>query len=251
VSEAQTPGASAPGTKKSKPSGSWRGYLREYAIIVVGVLTALAAQQAAEWLHWRSEVTQARTALRAEMASNDSGPFARRVAYQPCMTRQIAEAQVMIDDLQAGRAPRKYTSLHTGVAQLFNDSEWQSQRASQVLTHFPRDELALMGRYYAQLENFRAWTENEGPAWADLRVLNDPPDGLTASDFLRLQSSLHVARRMNGIIVSGAERQLLLGRELGIAHTPVDPERVEKFCNTYDEAFAMYQRSLEPRLWKK
>jgi hypothetical protein len=176
-----------------------------------------------------------------------TGPFARRIAYRPCMERQIAEAQAMITDLQAGRSPRKYTSLHTGVAQLFNDSEWESQRASQVLTHFPHDELALMGRYYAQFYNFRAWTENEGPAWADLRVLIDPPAGLTASDFLRLQSSLHVARRMNGIIVSNAERQLRLGRELGIAHTPVDPAWVAKFCSTYDGAWAAYQRAMGAR----
>jgi len=232
---------------KPKPWHNWREFLKEYAIIVLGVATALAAEQGAEWLHWRSEVADARTALRAEMAFNSGGPFARRVAYQPCMNRQIAEAQAMIADLKAGRTPLKYTSLHTGVAQLFNDSEWQSQRASQVLTHFPHDELALMGSYYAQFENFRTWTENEGPAWADLKVLNDPPASLTASDFLRLQSSLHVAQRMNGIIVSNAERQLRLGLQLGIAPALVAPGWVEKFCNTYDEAWAAYQRSAGPR----
>ena len=34
-----------------KPPRNWRGFLKEYAVIVIGVLTALAAQQAAEW--WR------------------------------------------------------------------------------------------------------------------------------------------------------------------------------------------------------
>jgi hypothetical protein len=29
-------------------------FLKEYAIIVIGVLTALAAEQAVEWLHWQS-----------------------------------------------------------------------------------------------------------------------------------------------------------------------------------------------------
>ena len=237
----------APEEPKPHKPPRWRELLTELAIVVVGVGLALAAQQAAEWLHWRSEVADARIALRAEMALNAGGPFARRIAYQRCMTRQLAEAEGMIADLKAGRTPRKYTSLHTGVAQLFNDSEWQSQRASQVLTHFPHDELALMGSYYAQFENFRAWTENEGPAWADLKVLNDPPAGLTASDFLRLQSSLHVAQRMNGIIVSNSERQLRLARQLGITPAPVDTGWVEKFCSTYDEAWAAYQRSVGPR----
>ena len=115
----------------------------------MGVSIALGAEQAVDWLHWRNEVAQARTALHAEIVA-DSRSFARRIAYRPCMDRQIEEAQAMIDDLRAGRTPRKYTSLHTGVSQLFSDSEWQSQRASQVLTHFPRAELSLMGVFYAR-----------------------------------------------------------------------------------------------------
>ena len=38
---------------KPKPWHGWREFLKEYVIIVVGVLTALAAEQAVEWLHWR------------------------------------------------------------------------------------------------------------------------------------------------------------------------------------------------------
>ena len=33
---------------KPKPIRNWREFLKEYAIIVIGVLTALAAEQAAE-----------------------------------------------------------------------------------------------------------------------------------------------------------------------------------------------------------
>ena len=38
---------------KPKPWHSFREFLKEYLIIVVGVLTALGAEQAVEWLHWR------------------------------------------------------------------------------------------------------------------------------------------------------------------------------------------------------
>ena len=41
---------------KPKPWHNVREFLKEYAIIVVGVLTALAAEQAVEWLHWQHEV---------------------------------------------------------------------------------------------------------------------------------------------------------------------------------------------------
>jgi hypothetical protein len=53
---------------KPKPWHGVREFLKEYAIIVVGVLTALGAEQAAEWGHRTEEVAQARKALHREIA---------------------------------------------------------------------------------------------------------------------------------------------------------------------------------------
>ena len=38
---------------KPKPWHGVREFLKEYVIIVVGVLTALAAEQGVEWLRWQ------------------------------------------------------------------------------------------------------------------------------------------------------------------------------------------------------
>jgi hypothetical protein len=67
---------------KPKPIHNWREFLKEYAIIVIGVLTALAAEQAVEWLHWQGEVKAARQAIFAEMATN-SKFFTSRLASRP------------------------------------------------------------------------------------------------------------------------------------------------------------------------
>src|SRR5215469_10673094 len=55
---------------KPKPWRGLRGFLKEYAIIFVGVLTALAAEQSVGWLHERAEVAEAREALKREIAAN-------------------------------------------------------------------------------------------------------------------------------------------------------------------------------------
>ena len=44
---------------KPKPIRNWREFLKEYAIIVLGVATALAGEQAAQALHDRSRATEA------------------------------------------------------------------------------------------------------------------------------------------------------------------------------------------------
>jgi hypothetical protein len=231
---------------KPKPLHNWREFLKEVGIIVLGVCLALAAEQAVEWAHWRHEVQTARKNLTAEIAANDLA-FARRIAYQPCMDRQIDEAAAIIADLEAKRPARKFTTLHTGIEQLFDDSQWQSERASQVLTHFPDTELGLMTRHYSTLEGFRLRMDHEGFAWADLSVLRDPPAGLTASDFIRLRASLSVAARMNGLTVARATSTLRISRQLGIYTPPVEPERLQKFCTLSDlEYNAWLQASQKP-----
>jgi hypothetical protein len=226
---------------KPGPMRNWRGYLKEYVLIVVGVLTALGAQQTADWLRWRQEVATARKTLMAEIAANDV-LIARRIILRPCMERQISEAEAIIGDLETKRPPRSYTTLHTGIEQLYNDSQWQSQRASQVLTHFPSDELALMTSHYATLEPFRLWMDHEGYAWADLSVLRNPPANLTGSDFLRLRASLSIARRMNALTARRAENTLGISRKLGLAPPPPEPVRVEKFCTLSDAGYNAWLR---------
>lgn len=231
---------------KPKPVHNWRELLTEIGVVVIGVCIALAAEQTVEWLHWHNEVATARKILTTEIIANDAA-FARRVAFQPCMQRQIGEAEAIISDLEAKRPPRKFTTLHTGIEQLFDDSQWQSERASQVLTHFPDEELGLMTRHYGTLEAFRLWMDHEGFAWADLSVLRNPPAGLTASDFLRLRASLSIAGRMNAITVTRARATLRISRQLGISYPAVTPERLEKFCTLSDVEYGAWQRSLEPR----
>ena len=55
---------------KPKPWHGWREFLKEYAIIVVGVLTALGAEQIAERIHEAHTSAEARENIRAEIAAN-------------------------------------------------------------------------------------------------------------------------------------------------------------------------------------
>ena len=52
---------------KPKPWQGWPEFLKEIGTIVIGVLIALGAEQAVEWLHWRHEVGVAREAIRFDM----------------------------------------------------------------------------------------------------------------------------------------------------------------------------------------
>jgi hypothetical protein len=222
---------------KPKPVHSWREFLREYAIIVLGVLTALAGEQAVEWLHWQGEVKTARQAIQAEMAANEVTLFARRLYLQPCVDRQRREANAILADLEAGRTPRRFTTFHLGAAGPGNNSVWEAQRSAQTLTHFPPEELAMMGRYYIWVSDFADWTGREEERWSELAVLRSPPKGLGASDFTRLRASLAALQRLSGLIENNSVRALRLGDALGIPRPPVDKDRLARFCSMNEEEF--------------
>ena len=131
-----------------------------------------------------------------------------------------------MDDLEAGRPSGRFTVFHPGNGLFFSDSEWQSERASQVLTHFPRDELALMSRYYGQLPDFRGFEEQEGAPWRELSILRAPPAAMTASDLMRLKVNLEAAKYFERLIVVNARRQLGLSQRLGVIDSGLDPVRV-------------------------
>ena len=79
---------------KPKPFHSWREFLKEYGIIVLGVLTALSLEQAVEWMHWRHEAESEREALYEE-ASGNLGNIKSHLLLQPCIDRRLSELDVV------------------------------------------------------------------------------------------------------------------------------------------------------------
>ena len=191
------------------------------------------------------EVKAARKAIHAEMAINN-GSFARRIAIAPCLKKQAGEAERILDDLEAKRPPGRFTIFHPGNGLFLSDSEWQSERSAQSLTHFPREELALMGRYYAQKDRFDDWIADGNVAWQAPGALRHPPENIAAGDLLRLRAALGTVRETERRITLNATRQLNLGRQLGIPITP-NAVSAEKFCTLDDDAFVEYLQSLEQR----
>src|SRR5437868_11970983 len=81
---------------KPKPIHNWREFLKEVGIIVLGVSIALAAEQAVEYFHWRSQVAQARTFLTAEI-TRDTANAISRLRTQQCTERRLDELSVILD----------------------------------------------------------------------------------------------------------------------------------------------------------
>lgn len=214
---------------KPKPVHGWRDFFKEYAIIVLGVLTALTAEQAAEHFRWQAAVREGREALHREMAFDD-GYMRDRLLVEPCIDRNIEAMSSMIEAASGtGRLPK--TGQVTLVAgRRLESSQWENERASGALTHFPRDEMEVLGRYYAQIGGLRDWDDKEIDAWAHLAVLDHGPKRLGEADIAQLRMSVETARRMEFLTTLNARRVLDWSKDLGVQPGPVRRDWVQARC---------------------
>jgi hypothetical protein len=131
---------------KPKPWHGWREFLKEYLIIVVGVLTALAAEQAVEWVHTRFELAEARDALHAELAA-DVASLSFAVQEDRCWLRAMDLYEAWA---RGGPKPQPITNA-IGFPGL-NTTVWDEVKAGAVL-HMPLEERLAYARFYANGAN--------------------------------------------------------------------------------------------------
>lgn len=156
---------------KPKPWHGLREFVKEYLIIVVGVLTALAGEQAVEWLHWRHLANEGERHL-ASGLQDDLAFAADWLMVEPCLRTRLRS---LADELaqpgpvwKANRQPvpadaRPTTPLPMvigGMSQVYSHVAWETALGSDVLNHMPQARVETYAEVYRLVDFMR----ERGPA---------------------------------------------------------------------------------------
>jgi hypothetical protein len=153
---------------KPKPVHSFREFLSEILVVVVGITIALTGEQGLEWLHWRHEAAETRAALRSEIAKDlDALDFI--IAEEPCIDRRLAEAGGLLG--VPGAPPFKRPMGQPQFPNLPN-AAWEVARSSGVMSHLPQAETLRYRAIYTELDWVRARVDEQRSDWATLSVLD-------------------------------------------------------------------------------
>jgi hypothetical protein len=146
---------------RPKPWHGVREFLKEYLIIVVGVLTALAGEQVVENLHWRERTQQANETL-MENLHGLSAPVQATPALQSC-------DQDLLDRLARGLTTSGGTwrppfILHTSEgpvvlstpAFMLESESWRTVQADGTANHLPNAKEALYAVAYDRMAQLQA-----------------------------------------------------------------------------------------------
>lgn len=151
---------------KPKPWRGWREFLKEYLIIVVGVLTALAGEQVVEWLHWRHVAHEAEARLAAGL-QGDLINAAEWLAMEPCLRQRLSGLatelakpgpawKANIQPLPAGfRPPNAMPLVLLGLSRLWNHVAWDTALGSGVLNHMAPERVDTYAEVYRLVDFMR------------------------------------------------------------------------------------------------
>jgi hypothetical protein len=180
---------------KLKPPHGWSAVAWELAIVTLGVLIALGAQQVVDDIHGRTQARDAESEIRGELAHNIA-MLRSRWAVRRCVENRVDELQKMIGS--AGKEGTIVTPNWVGRPQFWTMqmARWQTTSQSGRAALLPPDELALYGSLYSFMENVNALTSEEQLDWARLRDL-EHLQRLTPEMAFQLTNTLQEARYIN------------------------------------------------------
>ena len=182
--------------KPSKPLQGWRMFAGEVGVVVLGVLLALGAQQAAESFNQRRQAAETRAALTNEIKETLAVLELRRIA-QPCIDKRLSEVRALVD--QWGRTGSYRTPTWISQATWFavGTQRFDAAQSAGRLALLSSEEQYRIGLVHGGLVAFRAIQLDETNAWSQLRLLQSGADALSASDRTAVRLALQDASVLN------------------------------------------------------
>lgn len=149
-----------------KPVNGWAGFLTELAIIVLGVLIALGAQQAVDAWQARRSVADFREALDAELADNLVS-YQGRMVQGACLMRRLDQLSAWQRDWRDGGGTALEGEIGRPLAYSLGFSVWRTG-ATSVAVRMPLKERLAYANLYDALESYDALRNREVAVWQGL-----------------------------------------------------------------------------------
>jgi hypothetical protein len=214
------------------PSMGWRAFWSEILIVVLGVVIALAANEAvADW-SWNHKVQDAETRLQGDI----TWAFlwaAEKSASQPCVDAQLVVAgRNVLESGDVLQAMPVVTSLDLQYVvrmpnRPYRFPVWDALLADGTASHFSTQRQALFGRISDGMAQSRAYEVEMRRLGGNLLLLRDPIalDPVVRADLL---TNINTLRSLTAIEGLNARQRMRVIADAGLA--PPD-EMVERFLN--------------------
>jgi len=211
--------------KAGNPWGGWRENARELAIVVVGVLVALLAQQVVQDFEWRQKTAAALDAMRHELLWDDGPQIYGRAVSHDCA---VARLDAIRDAVEAGRSRAEIGRLIDSYGINFftyDSAALDAAVASETFTHLAPEESAPFNNVYPSIPVFNRTAEREAVDLAALRALRRTGGPLSDAEADATLARVEALRAHERVMFGGAKWVIPNLRKIG----PLDAGRLAEF----------------------
>ncbi len=139
-----------------KPPNGWSAVVWELAIVTIGVLMALAAQQWVEGLSWRARTTASKAQIREELGRHYTNAVEWRATY-PCIDAQIGLLRTRLRSSGATMDPApiyregEYEYVLRIPSKELGDTAWQAAISDGVTSRFDPAVRRELSQHYSKI----------------------------------------------------------------------------------------------------
>jgi hypothetical protein len=210
---------------KPKPWHGLREFLKEYAIIVVGVLTALAAEQGVQALDWQRRVADAERDMRAELA--DDARFAyERVAVSDCATIQFKAIRTALTNNRDAGTPIPRVKRYRFPITAWLTDTWDNARGLQLTGHMPTARLRNYERAFFLVGRLRDLQHEQQALMPGIDTLATNGGRISPAERDRLFAAVEALEAASNQADNNAERFREVAQDLGVDLSAADKAKV-------------------------
>jgi hypothetical protein len=172
---------------------SWREFFKEYAIIVLGVLTALGLEQMVESVHERHLAHEAEDAIRQELQENiDRAAY--RLTQQDCIENRLDQIEGLLERWQGDDAfPAGIHIGFPGSVGLVYE-RWEANLASGRFNEESSEDQSQQAGLYSLVKLLDGLETKEIEEWSQLRTLELGSQALSPAAKPMIATALSNAR---------------------------------------------------------
>lgn len=148
----------------------WRDFAREYAIIVLGVLTALFAQQAVQSLDWRQKVHAALGDMDQELSNGDGPQAYVRLAIYQCLDTRLRNVRSLVEAEGRPAVLRAIAGIDLPL-RTYNSFAREAANSADIAAHMPAGRMFEYRIVYSLMPELDAIHRKELDDLAQLRSL--------------------------------------------------------------------------------
>ena len=200
---------------KPKAIHNWGEFLKEVGTIVLGVLIALAGEEAVQSLQWRHEVAIVQDSLDDEL-SDALFSAMERVKIADCQRRTLDRLDQLADE---SRGTLLIRNAPVSRNRVWGAAAWEAAVASGTLAHMDHDVRNAYANLFSFVHLFRDLNLRQEELWATISAYRRPRP-LTETSRERFVEAVSQLRSLTGTMNLGAQQFVDQAKPLNIKLSP-------------------------------